>query len=96
MNHALAWTHATNPSDVIGYLASALVLATFSVRSMRTLRMTAIASNLAFIAYAAIGNMLPILILHGILLPMNIVRLTQIEGDGSDLNRGALRRIWRS
>ena len=96
MNHALAWTHASNPSDIVGYLASALVLATFSVRSMRTLRMTAIASNLAFIAYAAIGNMLPILILHGILLPMNIVRLTQIEGDGSDLNRGVLRRIWRS
>jgi hypothetical protein len=96
MNHTLAWTHASNPSDIVGYVASALVLAAFSVRSMRTLRMTAIAGNLAFIAYAAIGNMLPILILHGILLPMNIVRLTQIDCDRPYMNRGVLRRIWRS
>lgn len=40
---------------------------------MRSLRMAAIASNVAFIIYAAIGNMLPILLLHSILLPMNIM-----------------------
>ena len=83
MNHVLAWAHS---SDTIGYAASALVLATFSMRSMRSLRVTAIASNLAFIAYAVAGGMLPILILHSILLPMNIVRLHQI-----DQNSGPLR-----
>jgi hypothetical protein len=46
---------------------------------MRSLRVTAIASNLAFIAYAAYGHMPPILILHSILLPMNIIRLIQID-----------------
>ena len=74
MNHAL-----TPTCDVIGYVASALVLATFSMGSMRSLRVTAIASNLAFIAYAAYGHMPPILVLHSILLPMNIIRLIQID-----------------
>jgi hypothetical protein len=46
MQQVLAWAHL---SDIIGYVASALVLATFSMRSMRWLRMTAIASNVAFI-----------------------------------------------
>ena len=74
MNHAL-----TPTCDVIGYVASALVLATCSMGSMRSLRVTAIASNLAFIAYAAYGHMPPILVLHSILLPMNIIRLIQID-----------------
>jgi CRP/FNR family cyclic AMP-dependent transcriptional regulator len=76
MGRALAWNHLFG---AIGYVASALVLATFSMKSLRSLRITAIASNLAFIAYAALGNMPPILILHTILLPLNIVRLIQID-----------------
>src|SRR4026209_1613172 len=39
--------------DIIGFIASALVLATFAMTDMRRLRMTAIFSNLAFIAYGA-------------------------------------------
>ena len=46
-------------NDVIGYVACALVLATFSMKSMRWLRLTAIARNLAFIIYAAVTGMLP-------------------------------------
>ena len=65
--------------DAFGYLASALVLATFSMTSMRPLRMTAIASNIAFMIYAVGVHLQPILILHSILLPLNIVRLAQIE-----------------
>jgi hypothetical protein len=76
MNHAFT---STSSCDVIGYIASALVLATFSMQSMRSLRVTAIASNMAFIAYAAYGHLPPILILHSILLPLNIVRLMQID-----------------
>jgi hypothetical protein len=80
MDHALTLARLSAPGDIIGYVASALVLATFSMRSMRSLRLVAIASNLAFIAYAAIDNMPPILILHSILLPMNAARLIQVEG----------------
>ena len=84
MQQMLAWEHL---SDIIGYVASALVLAAFSMRSMRWLRVTAIASNVAFIAYAAVGRMPPILILHSVLLPMNIVRLVQIDGVVGGLRR---------
>jgi hypothetical protein len=86
MHEILGWAHSSHihgwGNDIIGYLASALVLATFSMKSLRSLRITAIASNLAFISYAVIANMRPILILHCILLPMNVVRLLQIiHGD---------------
>jgi hypothetical protein len=55
--------------DGFGYVASALVLCTFSVTSMRTLRCLAIASNVSFMLYATISGTTPILILHGLLLP---------------------------
>jgi hypothetical protein len=64
--------------DVLGYIASTLVLATFSMRSMVPLRWTAIASNAAFIAYGAYGHLLPILLLHSILLPLNLIRLREL------------------
>ena len=63
--------------EPIGYLASLLVLATFSVRGMVALRLLAIASNLAFIAYAALAGIHPVLLLHGLLLPVNLLRLLQ-------------------
>jgi hypothetical protein len=65
-------------TDAIGYLAASLVLATFCMRSMRCLRFVAIASNLAFIAYSYFGGLMPVLLLHVLLLPVNIFRLTQL------------------
>ena len=41
-----------NAYEPVGYLASLLVLATFSVRAMVPLRWLAIASNVAFVGYA--------------------------------------------
>jgi hypothetical protein len=38
-----------------------------------------IASNLSFIFYALMAGMLPVLILHGLLLPLDVYRLAQIE-----------------
>jgi hypothetical protein len=61
--------------DAAGYIASALVLATFSMRSMIPLRITAIASNIAFISYALVAHLHPILALHTMLLPVNLFRL---------------------
>jgi hypothetical protein len=65
--------------DLAGYTASALVLATFIMTSMRPLRIMAISSNVAFLYYAFLTNMRPILLLHGILLPINVFRLAQME-----------------
>jgi CRP/FNR family transcriptional regulator, cyclic AMP receptor protein len=61
--------------EPIGYLASALVLATFCMRDMAALRCMAIASNLAFITYGALADLGPVLVLHLLLLPVNVQRL---------------------
>lgn len=60
--------------DAIGFLAAGLVLLTFSMKTLLTLRLVAIASNLAFIAYAAAVGLTPILTLHLLLLPLNVFR----------------------
>jgi hypothetical protein len=61
--------------SAIGFVASALVLAAFGMKDMVNLRIVAICSNVAFITYAVMLNLLPILILHVILLPLNAWRL---------------------
>jgi CRP/FNR family cyclic AMP-dependent transcriptional regulator len=64
--------------EAAGYLASALVLATFCMKTMIPLRCAAICSNVAFIVYGFYDNVYPVLILHGILLPLNIWRAIQM------------------
>jgi len=53
-------------SGEIGFLASALVLATFAMKDMVNLRIVAICSNVAFIAYALVLHLVPILEHHPI------------------------------
>lgn len=88
-------------TEITGYIASALVLLTFMTKDMRVLRLVAILSNVAFIAYGALGWLAPILFLHLLLLPLNIVRLTELQkspGEGGSpphpSRRASLRR-WR-
>lgn len=64
-------------TEWLGYLASVLVLATFCMRDMVALRVLAIASNAAFIGYAALVHIHPVLLLHAALLPMNVWRLSE-------------------
>jgi hypothetical protein len=64
-------------SKAVGFIASALVLAAFGMRDMVNLRIVAIRSNIAFITYALLLNLPPILILHALLLPLNGWRLAQ-------------------
>ena len=66
-----------NTVEGIGYLAASLVLAAFCMRSMDALRLAAIASNIAFIAYGYFGHLVPVLLLHALLLPINIYRLME-------------------
>ena len=65
-------------SDFTGYVASTLVLVTFMTKHMRLLRVVAILSNLAFISYGALAWLPPVLGLHLLLLPLNILRLREI------------------
>lgn len=64
--------------DSLGYLASALVLLTFCMGTMLSLRAVAICSNLAFISYGIAAEIYPVLILHLILLPLNLLLLFQM------------------
>ena len=61
--------------SAIGFIASGLVLAAFGMKDMVNLRIAAICSNIAFITYALLLDLPPILILHVILLPLNGWRL---------------------
>lgn len=64
-------------ADMIGFLAGSLVLTTFCMKSMLRLRIVAVLSNIAFVAYALIEGLLPVLVLHGMLLPINAIWLLQ-------------------
>jgi hypothetical protein len=64
--------------DLIGWLAAALTLITFSMRSMIALRTAAISANICFLAYGVSSGLYPIAALHALLLPCNILRLGQL------------------
>lgn len=66
-------------SDSIGYLASILVVLTFYMDQMIALRITAVLSNIAFLAYGISLELGPVVALHGVLLPLNIWRLRQLR-----------------
>ena len=69
-----------NWTDLLGYAASAMVLATFCMSSMPYLRLVAIGSNVLFILFGLAAHIHPVLLLHVVLLPVNIARLMQIRG----------------
>ncbi|HZO97642.1 MAG TPA: cyclic nucleotide-binding domain-containing protein [Gaiellaceae bacterium] len=71
---------------VAGWVAAALVFASFFMTTMLPLRLLAIASNVAFMTYALLGlvygdfgRLYPILVLHAALLPLNVTRLRQLR-----------------
>jgi len=70
----------------IAWLAAVLVFATFFMKTIVPLRMMAIVSNVAFIAYGLLGlgldifaKVAPILVLHCSLLPLNLLRLFEVK-----------------
>ncbi len=58
------------------------------MKSMLRLRVTAILSNVAFIFYACISHLHPVLVLHCILLPLNLLRLVQMQPERMTEQRG--------
>jgi CRP/FNR family cyclic AMP-dependent transcriptional regulator len=80
--------------DILGYAASAAVLATFLMPSMVSLRLVAIASNILFMLYGYLAHIPPVLVLHVALLPINVARLAALTGNRRwswiDRRRGAV------
>jgi hypothetical protein len=64
--------------ELLGWAAACFTLLAFSMRTMLPLRMAAIASNVFFIGYGALGGLTPVLVLHVLLLPFNILRLVEL------------------
>ena len=77
MNPDLIWPFIV---DLIGFAASAATLSAFAQKRMLPMRFSAIAANLFFIGYGALGLFYPVLVMHLILLPLNIARLLQQIG----------------
>jgi hypothetical protein len=75
--------------DAIGYLASLFVLSSFASRAMIPLRLLALLSNAAFISYAYMSNLPPVLLLHALLLPVNALRVWQHVQTNKQLLHGA-------
>jgi len=66
-------------TEALGYIAALLVLFTFSMKTMVQLRVVGILSNVFFIGYGYMSGAYPIMLLHCILLPLNFLRLWQIQ-----------------
>ena len=62
-------------SSTFGWLASTLMLATFSCDSQRVMRLIALAANLCFITYGSLNNLMPVVVLHMLLFPINLSKL---------------------
>src|SRR5262245_33560042 len=67
------------PVDLIALGAVLTNIAAYAMRTMIPLRMAAISTNILFIAYSAMSGVVPTLILHVILLPLNTYRLIQMQ-----------------
>ena len=83
--------------ELLGWAAAGFTLLAFSMRTMLPLRVSAIASNLFFIVYAGLEGLTPILVLHGILLPFNLIRLAELLRTRRSIaraRRGTLDPAW--
>lgn len=63
--------------ELLGWAAAGLTLLAFSCNGIVRLRYTALAANAAFIAYGFAAELWPVLVLHFVLVPVNLWRLSQ-------------------
>ena len=65
-------------NDLLGWLAALATLGCFASHDMLRLRILALVANAAFVAYGAQTGLLPVLVLHLVLAPVNAWRLWQL------------------
>jgi CRP/FNR family transcriptional regulator, cyclic AMP receptor protein len=67
-----------NSIDLAGYVAASLVFLAFSMKGIIPLRIVALGSNISFLIYASGLHLMPIVILHLALIPVNCWRLWEV------------------
>lgn len=67
-----------NAADLAGYVAGGLIILAFSTGNPLLLRVLALMANAAFIAYALLAELQPVLTLHVILAAINAWQLAQM------------------
>jgi CRP/FNR family transcriptional regulator, cyclic AMP receptor protein len=65
-------------AEMVGYAAAACVFLAFYMKTMIPLRVVGIVSNVCFITYGYLALAYPVLVLHLVLLPLNVIRLRQM------------------
>lgn len=75
--------------EIIGFLAAGMTVAAFYCTTMLALRIAAIAANLLFIIYGSGLDLKPVMVLHCLLLPLNVMRLIKLARERRDLPRHA-------
>ena len=83
---------ATNLGIVLGLLGVGLTLASFAVKSMVPLRTLSLAGNVCLLAYGLVvyglvESQLPSIMLSGVLIPLNAIRLWEIKKLSRDMAR---------
>jgi CRP/FNR family transcriptional regulator, cyclic AMP receptor protein len=64
--------------EALGYLGALLVLSAYSMKTMIPLRIVGICANAIFMVYGYLEPVYPQLLLHGVALPLNSLRLYQM------------------
>jgi len=65
--------------DSLGFCASFAVLASFCMTTIVPLRVFALVSNIVFSACGLLAHLYPVLFLHALLLPINLVKLWRLR-----------------
>lgn len=66
-------------TEFIGWTAASLTLLAFNLRDVKLLRLVSVGASVAFITYGAITSAWPVLALHCLLLPTNLLRLLELR-----------------
>lgn len=84
-------------AQTLGWVAAGFTLAAFFTKTMVPLRTLAIAGNIAFAGYGVLAGAWNVIALHTILLPFNIVRLSEMRRltkQVSAASKGDLNMNW--
>jgi hypothetical protein len=73
--------------DGLGFCASFAVLASFCMTAIVPLRLLAVTSNVLFGAYGLLAHIYPVMLLHMLLLPINLLKLWRLRCPGMSPGR---------